>query len=625
MSARDERTPLTPGPSLYDYALFRQGIEPDGGFPRRGYALPAPAHAPDGPPLSPPSRPGLRWNQAREEVTAALAALLAGPDPVRAAEAVHLAVARLPLPDRTLRAAVTRLPLTDETAARLTARRLTRTGTSPAAVGVGLALLIRLGEPEDVPCLKALGLLSGLRLPAAAALDPLDRQAAALLSLAGRSRDEGITPFIQAVAAHEARRDGGAPDGPAGPGGTSVRDALVALATSPERHAVVRWQARRIAEAARLDELLRARPDDAGLVTAAGRLLHAMAGQRDARADVLDYGPAVEAYRTVIARAGRPAPDLGHQALLLSLALDLHSGPGALLDWPAGEREAQLALLGRHLRAAAPPSGEEDPRRADWLRRNRPRPFRGPASPSPLRVEVVVEDPAESPAVETRILIDGRPLVPSLFGKGPAHPPEYLLDSGALRAGPEPREVQLAEADCTEGCCGALYVTVRLDGDEVVWGGWRGAAGPPPPELRFDAAAYEAELRRAREDRSWSWPARCTARRITAALRERPELTARWGIQRMRAATGWRDPDTVRVTFLHRPAPAVPAPPGPDEGNGPSLIFEWRLPDDGRPAGAQAEAAVRRLESTDPKTYATVVGGDREPAESLGYTRPQRS
>ncbi|MEU8438258.1 hypothetical protein AB0F18_36275 [Streptomyces sp. NPDC029216] len=613
MSARDERTPLTPGASLYDYAVFRHGVDPAGSFPLRGYTLPQGPEGPDGPPSPPPSRPRLTWPEAREEATAALTGPLADPDPVRAAAAVHRAVDGLRLPDRTIRAVAALIPLADEPAARRTARRLTRAGTSGTAVGVGLALLIRLGEAEDVPCLKALGLLRELRPQAAAALDPLDRQAAALLLLAHRNRDQALSPLIDAIAAHE---HGTAPG--TGPGGRAVRDALVALVTAPDWLTATRWQARRIAEAARLDDLLRTHPEDTGLLTAAGRLLHAMAAQHNARVDVLEYGPAVEAYRAVVAGAGRRTPDLDHQALLLSLALDLHSGTAALLDWPAGEREAQLAVLERHLRAAPAPSGEEQPRRAAWLRRNRLRPFDGPTPPPHLRLEVAMDDPLDHPGVETRILIDGRPLVPALFGDGPAHPPEHLLDNGELLAGPEPREVQLAEADCTEGCCGALYVTVRRDGDEVVWGGWRGAAGPPPPELRFDAAAYDTEVRRAGADRSWSWPARSTARLITAGLRERPELRARWDLGWIRATTGWRDPDTVIVNFLYRPAPPEPA-----EDTGPSLMFEWQLPDDGRPPETQAGAALARLEGTDPKTYARVAGGNRELAESLGYAWPQ--
>ncbi|EFL16835.1 hypothetical protein [Streptomyces sp. C] len=628
MSAREERTTLTPGTALYDYALFRRGTDPDGGIPRRGYPVPDGAERPDGPAGPPPSRPRLTWERAREEVTAALAGPLADPDPVRATAAVHHAVGPLRLPDRTVLAVAARMPLDDESAARATARRLTRTGTTLTAVGVGVALLTRLGEPEDVPCLKALGLLRGLGRPAAAALDPLDRQAAALLHLTHLGRDGTLTPLINAATAtapatapdSDSDSDSDSDDRAARP----VRDALVALVTAPDWATAIRWHSRRIAEAARLDALLRAHPDDTALTTAAGRLLHAMASQYNARADLLDYGPAAEVYRTVAARAGLPDPDLDHQALLLSLAQDLHSGTGALLDRPAGEREALLALLERHL-GSEPPPGPHD-RRAAWLARNRTRPFdhpAPPAPPTPLRIEVVTGDPAIPTPVETRILIDGRPLVPALFDKGPAHPPEHLLDGDVLLPGPEPREVQLAEADCTEGCCGALYVTVRREGDEVVWDGWRGAAGPPPPELRFDAAAYEAEVRRARADESWAWPARRTARRITAALRARPELRTRWELRWIRAATDWRDPDLVTVNFGHRPAPATP--PGPGEDPAPSLTFEWQLPDDGRPPEAQAEAAVARLETADPKTYARLTGGNRELAESLGYTWPRRN
>ncbi|MEU9717387.1 hypothetical protein [Streptomyces sp. NPDC047976] len=611
MSARDERTPLIPGASLYDYVLFRRGVDPAAPVPPRGYPVPDGPDGPADPPPAPPARPRLAWDRTQREVTAALAGPLADPDPVRAAEAVHRATGLLRLPDRTVRAVATRMPLDDETAARATARLLTRTGTSLGAVGVGVALLIRLGEPEDVPCLKALGLLRGLARPAAAALDPLDRQAAALLLLTCTDRDRTLTRLIDAAGA-------GSHDDAEG-GNRSVRDALVALVTAPDWITTVHWQARRVAEAARLDALLRAHPDDAALVTAAGRLLHAMAAQHNTRADLLDYGPAAEAYRTVARRAGLPGPALDHQALLLSLAQDLHSGAGALLDWPPGEREALLDLLRRHL-GTEPPPGPHD-RRAAWLARNRTRPFRHPAPHPPLRIEVVAGDPDGHPTVETRILIDGRPLVPALFGNGPAHPPEHLLDTGGLLPGPEPREVQLAEADCTEGCCGALHVTVRRDGDEVVWDGWRGAAGPPPPQLRFDAAAYGAEVRRARDDESWAWPARRTARRITAALRQRPQLRTRWELGWIRAATDWQDPDTVNVHFGHRPAPATPPEPGEDPG--PGLIFEWQLPDDGRPPEVQAAAAVERLESADPKTYAGVIGGSRELAESLGYAWPQ--
>ncbi|MFJ3724078.1 hypothetical protein ACIPYQ_16100 [Streptomyces sp. NPDC090045] len=578
MSVRDEREPLDPRTtSLYDYALFRHGIEPDGRMPRRGYPLP------EGTPPE-PGRPRLSWKQVQAEVRAALTPLLADPDPVRAAEAVHRWADGLDLPARALNAAAALLPSTDdEDAARRTARQLARTGTTPAAVSVGLGLLTRLGEPEDVPCLKVLGLLRTFAPAAADALDPLDRQAAALLALAYRSRDDALTPLIDAAAGGDQE---------------AVRTALIGLADQPR----VMWLGRRIAEAADLHGLLRTRPVDPELLALTGRLLHRMSHDVGRRAEILDYGPAMEVFKALAAHAGRLPATLEHHALLLSIALDLHSGPAALLDWRPGEVEAVLELLERRLPAGAAARAEGGRNRtAEWIRRTGRQPFVRAAGGGRLRIEVVVDDPADSPAVETRILVDGRPLVATLFGAGRAHAPEYLLDTGHLRAGTAPREVQLAEADCTEGCCGALYVTIRRDGDEVVWDGWRGATGPTPPELRFDATAYDAEVARAGKDHSWCWPARNTARLIKAGLREHPDLTGRWGVEPGRIGTDWNEPDTVEVWFTAPPAPD----PGPDAAPGAQRRYlRWALPDDGRPPTVQAAAALELLSATDPRTLA---------------------
>ncbi|MFJ7776267.1 hypothetical protein [Streptomyces yangpuensis] len=589
MSAREERHALpSRTTSLHDYALFRHGIEPDGRVPRRGYPLP------DGPPE--PSRADLTWQQAQAEITDALSPLLADPDPVRAADAVHRRVSDLAMPHRTLRAHAARLALTDEAAARLTARQLVRTGTDVAAVGVGMALLIRLGEPEDVPCLRTLGMLSGLADAASAALDPLDRQAAALLAIRHRDRSGKLTSLTDAIATGDVE---------------AVRAALLAL---PDEDRVL-WLDRRIAEAADLHGLLLAQPQDSDLLELTGRLLRRMADQRDGRADILDYLPARTVYEVLVRHADLLPPTAEHRTLLLSTALDLHSGGAVLLDWRPGRREALLDALDRQLPPAAPEPVPGD-RRADWFRRNRHLPFARADAGDPPRWELaVVHDPDESSAVETRILVDGVPLVPALFGKGRAHPPEHLLDSGRLRAAPEPREVQLCEAYCTEGCCGALYVTIRRDGDEVVWDGWRGAVGPTPPAYRFDAAAYDAELARAEQDHSWCWPARSTARLIAAGLRDRPDLTARWELATSWVATDWRDPDTTVVQLRYKPS----APP---PGTGGSLYFTWRLPDDDGPPRDRAAAALQRLETEDPKAFAVFDGGNNELAEALGYREP---
>nr|MDT0521411.1 hypothetical protein [Streptomyces sp. DSM 41633] len=607
MSVRDEREPLAPRTtSLYDYALFRHGIEPDGRVPRRGYPLP------EGSPPE-PGRPRLTWKQVQAEVRAALTPLLADPDPVRAAEAVHRWADSLDLPSRTLQAAAALLPSTDdEDAARRTARQLTRTGTTPAAVSVGLGLLTRLGEPEDVPCLKVLGMLSSFAPAAADALDPLDRQAAALLALAYRSRDDALTPLIDAAAGGDQE---------------AVRTALIGLADQPR----VMWLGRRIAEAADLHGLLRARPVDPELLALTGRLLHRMSRDVGRRAEILDYLPARSVYAHFVGYADRlpPTPEL-HE-LLLSIALDLHSGPAALLNWRPHRREALLGGLERLLAGPAwalapdaPPGSEGtapavERRRADWIRRTTRKPFAGTSAtdPHPRWEVVVVHDAADSNSVETRILVDGLPLLPALFAKGPGLPPEYLLDTGYLRAGAEPREVQLAEAECTEGCCGALYVTVRRDGDEVVWDGWRGAVGPPPPVYRFDAAAYDAEVDRAERDHSWCWPARRTARLIAAGLRERPELLRRWDLGLIWVGTDWGEPHTTVARFVFSP------PGGAEDPHGQPLrlYFDWRLPDeDDVLPQERAAAALERIARSDPKGFAQLQRGSSELAASLGYS-----
>ncbi|WP_405530736.1 hypothetical protein OG592_22945 [Streptomyces avidinii] len=602
MSVRDEREPLDPRTTpLYDYALFRHGIEPDGHVPSEGYPLP------DGSPPE-PSGKGLTWKKTHPVVTAALLPLLADPDPVRAAEAVHRQVAGLLMPHHILHGHVARLFPADEDAARRTARQLIRTGTRAAAVGVGMALLNRLGEPEDVPYLKALGMLQGLGSPAAAALDRLDRQAAALLILSGRTRSDRLKPLRAAAAAGDAG---------------AVRTALLTLAQGPPA-----GSPRRIAEAADLHGLLHAHPeDDAELLAVALRLLHSMSRQLDHRADILDYGPAVAVYERALAAAHRLPPTPGHHALLLSTALDLHSSPAALLDWAPGRREALLDGLDRLL--AGPPwatvraDGGEGAG-ADWIRRNARLPFarKAPVGPGPRWEVAVVHTGAETSAVETRILVDGLPLLPALFEVGPCSRPEMLLDGGRLRAGPRPREVRLAAAHCGESCCGALYVTIRREGAEVVWDGWRGTTRPQPPPYRFDAAAYDAEVERAEGDHSWCWPARSTARLITAGLQERPDLLGRWDIERCWALTDWNEPEKTLIQFSVVPPGSAD---GPQEGPPARLFFEWyATEDDGSAPQDRAAAVLEQFAVTDPKGLARLHEGSRALAESLGYDRAQK-
>ncbi|WP_329427351.1 hypothetical protein [Streptomyces sp. NBC_01268] len=615
MSALDERRPLTSRPSppsLHSYARARLDAEPDGRWPEGCYPPPERALPPDDAGASDRAAP-LRHREAVAAVQEALGPLLGSPGPApgddlgTTAGLVRHRLAGLPVTGRSVAAAVADLPLPDEPAARALGRHLVRTAPDLASAHVGVALLQRVGEPADVPSLRVLGLVRGLTRGAVRALERLDARAAALLHLTCHTERPGLRVLADACASGDPRAAAAA----------LIDDPLGIDAVSPT-------QARLLAEAADLAGLLRGGRVDPRLSVQAGRLLVRMASQRDYRTELLRYRDAVEVFDTVVRRACGLPPTVERAAVLLSLALDLDSGPSHLLPWRAGQREQLLDALGALLTspewAALPdradgsaPPGERH--RAAWLRGAAERlPAPRQAPPGRLRIEVVAHDPVDREPVETRFLIDGRPLVPEVFGRGPGHSPEYLLDSGDLAATEEPREVQLAEAWCSEGCCGALGVTVVREGGEVVWRDWRlparlpdGSPAPSLPAYRFDAAAYDAELARAVREDGWSWPARDTGRLLSSGLRARPELLARWDARPLHAGVDTRDPYTTVLWFLYRPGIFE----GEDDERGPWLPFVWRLPDDGAEPHERAAAALRRLAEEDPRGYAECRGGGR--------------
>ncbi|MEU3482801.1 hypothetical protein ACI2LO_14460 [Streptomyces sp. NPDC033754] len=581
MSAPHERTTLAP--SLYAYAKSLCGSDPDGPPPQGGHPLPGTAR-PRG-----RRRPDLRHREAVATVTGILLPFLDVPDPARAAvEAERALAATGVVREQTVFAAAAAVEPPDEPAARTLvrsfARHLVRTGTTALGVSAGLGLLSRLAEPEDVPYLRVLGLLDGLVHPVDAALAPLDRPAAALVWLIHRTRSDELRGLVDALVTGDR---------------AAVPTLLLSLPT--KSRGMGPEVARRVTEAADLAALLRADPDRPELLGRAVHLLARMTSSRDYQAEILRYGEAVDLYETVAAHAQRLPRDVDHRARLLTLALDLHSGASHLLPWQPGRREAiHRTLLDTAARHGEAPAGPDGRRRADWIRRTARRLRAAPSEVPRFRIEVAVADPGDPDVVETRFLIDGRPLVPEAFGRGPGESPESLIDSGRLRATSEPREVRLAEAYCTEGCCGALYVTVRREGAYVVWDGWRRTGGERGlPELsayRFDAVAYDAEIARAERDQSWTWPARHTARLIAAGLRDRPESLTRWGLRQGWISTEFDAPDTTLVTFT-----------GPGE-EGKRRQFLWRIPDDGTPPEEQAAEALRRLEEGDPRGYPELRG-----------------
>ncbi|MFH9727337.1 hypothetical protein ACH4M4_30855 [Streptomyces sp. NPDC017254] len=591
MSAPYERPALAP--SLYAYAKGLRDAAPDAPLPHGGLPLP------DGacPPRDPADARAAR--EARLALPGLLRPFLADPDPERAAVEMERALAAIHVREGAVFAAAAALPSPEDPAARERARalgrHLTRHGTITRAVSAGLGLLSRLGEPEDVPCLRALGHLDRLGTQVVTALEPLDRKAAALVWFVHRTSGEELRGFAVALATGD---EAAAPD------------RLPGLPATPRE--LGPEDARRVAEAIGLPELLRREPHRPGLLAQALDLLTRMCGGRYDEAEIRRYDEAVALYEAVAAHAHALPPHLDHRARLVTLALGLHSGPAHVLPWPAGRRRELITLLLDAAGEPGTPADLEGRRRADWIRRTA-RHLRAarpeePADTPTLRIEVAVPDPGDADVVETRFLVDGRPLLPEAFGHGPGQPPEELLEGGALRAGPEPHEVRLAEAYCTEGCCGALHVTVRREDAHVVWDGWRRPCAPRSapalPAYRFDADAYDREIARAEQDRDWTWPARRTARLISSGLRERPEPLARWGLGRGWISTDSRTPDTTVVTFTGPPLTADGTP----DTEQPVRQFLWRVPDDGTPPEEQAAAALRRLAEEDPRSYAEPPG-----------------
>ncbi|MEV0001813.1 hypothetical protein AB0H28_05920 [Micromonospora sp. NPDC050980] len=174
--------------------------------------------------------------------------------------------------------------------------------------------------------------------------------------------------------------------------------------------------------------------------------------------------------------------------------------------------------------------------------------------PSRISIRVVVPDPGRSGVdVETRILVDDRPVVAEAFTDGPAASPEDLLGpDGPLHAHVVPHEVRLAVADCAEGCCGALHVTVERRGDRVVWRDWRNPDDPDValPTFTFDAAGYDAEIIRAGSDHTWEWHERTVARHVRRRLAAEPELMTRWDCHPIWTAARPGDRERVDVSYL---------------------------------------------------------------------------
>ncbi|MBA2890717.1 hypothetical protein [Nonomuraea soli] len=593
MSVARERGALDRPVSLLEHAQRLHQLNPDGPLPDSGRPFPGGGRRP----YVPPSKRG-----------GALAALLREfiGDPALTAQDLHDRCAHLAFDAWD----VTRVlqELTPAPSPRLldTARWLIENGTNQRAVVVGLGLLNGSAVQRDIPTLKMIGLLSFADQPAVEALAKIPGATRDLIWLADRVRRHARITAIRALA--------GDPDPLAR---AWVRSAPGDLLSSD--------LARQIAEGCELAELLNRPVVDDLLWDQAGTLLLAMTSTRNYRTEISRYEHASALYQRWVALAGHRPATVARAALLTMVAEDLLSGPAAPVVG-----ELRRGLIDRLKRVLADRPWTEmldrgacsdDPveaRRAAWIIKELSREG-APEGRFAIRVVVPDPDPVGHPQVEARIMIDGMPVVAAAFDKGPAEGPEQLVSSGLLRATDEPKEVRLAEAYCTEGCCGGLHVTIVREGPQVVWKDWRSSTpGAAPPEVRFDASEYDRELARAEQDHQWEWPARTVARLVAERFRADPTILGRWD-----CSAGWctawlQEFDTARLTFHH--------PARTDSFDAPELQFGLVIDVRDRPPEILAAELIESMRNTDPKSTAEMIGGSKDAAEKLGlvYRKPSR-
>ncbi|GAA2154903.1 hypothetical protein GCM10009760_54310 [Kitasatospora kazusensis] len=242
--------------------------------------------------------------------------------------------------------------------------------------------------------------------------------------------------------------------------------------------------------------------------------------------------------------------------------------------------------------------------------------------PDLLSLSIVCPPPDEG-GVEVRPIVNGRDLLAEVVPGGVGGSrylgvgPRYLLGrAGPLHTTATPHEVRLAWSGCgVEECCGALYMTVRHDGDHVVWAGWRDPANQDfdLPELRFTTGQYEAEVLRVGRDRSWELPAGAVARLLEAGLRRRGDWLARWECELEDVWASRKEPDRIHVVLRH--------PPHRADSDLPWLQFGMTLPISEDAPSEQAERLEARLTAGDPRATAEVWGGSHD-AGQLGYPWP---
>jgi hypothetical protein len=593
VSVVHERSALDRPVSLFKHAQRLHRLTPDRPLPDGGRPFPDSG-----------DHPNVSYPERKLALAAVLQEFIG--DPNLSAQDLHDRCTHLAVNTRD----VTRVlqELAPEPAQRLldTARWLIKNGTDRRAVLVGLGLLCGNAEQRDVPLLKIIGLLCFADQAAVEALAKIPSAAQDLVWLAERSRTYPRVVAVRALAGHS---------------DPVVRDWVL----STPGDLLSSDLARKIAEGYGLADMLGRPAVDDARWDQAGNLLLAMTRTRNYQSEISRYKEVSAVYQRWVALADRRPATLERAALLIMVAEDLYTGPAApavgelrrrLIDQIKSVLSSQpwTEMLGH----SACSSDPIEARRAAWIIKEVTR--NGiPEGRFAVRVVVPDPNPIGFPQVEARIVIDGMPIVAAAFDKGPAEDPERLVYSGQLRATSEPKEIRLAEAYCTEGCCGGLYVTIVREGPVVVWKNWRSSMpGEPPQEVRFAAAEYDREVVRAEQDHGWAWPSRIVARLVADELRADPTILGRWD-----CAPGWctawlKDFDTMRLTFTH------PARRGSFDD--PSVQFGLVVDVQDQAPEVLATEIIESMRNTDPKSIAEMIGGSKDGAEKLGlvYRKPSR-
>ncbi|MDN3240308.1 hypothetical protein [Glycomyces tritici] len=323
-------------------------------------------------------------------------------------------------------------------------------------------------------------------------------------------------------------------------------------------------------------------------------------------------------------------PGLSGLTGIVQVRDDLLYGHSAFLEIEQGlrasiARDLLAALQAPERRALVSAALALDPHDSEaiWLHQYIERADDGDGDfPPGLAIRIAVPAPATGQPPRTHLVVDGVPLVTNLFDLGvPDSPSRLLHRKQGLRARAEVHEVWLAEADCTEGCCGVLAAQIRRDeaSGQVLWEVKATRSRSEPTPFTFNADEYDAEVARAEEDRSWEWPALQAARLLNQRLRDEPALLDRWDCRNGGVGSWNSDRSLLQLHLWH------PEPPNPDR---PWLQFKYpvkvldSITVDNGAIAARVEEILERLRTTDPKLAGQVCGGSQAHAEALGYPWP---